>query len=82
MSNEVLHVCSFLNAQDNNKVGIWDSLCYLVSRLILERDIKKISVENISNHFKNYYGFSIPMYPMKELFNKMYKAGYLSNNEL
>ena len=81
MSNEVLHVCSFLNAQDNNKVGIWDSLCYLVSRLILERDIKEISVENISNHFKNYYGFSIPMYPMKELFNKMYKAGYLSNNE-
>lgn len=71
MSNEVLHVCSFLNAQDNNKVGIWDSLCYLVSRLILERDIKEISVENISNHFKNYYGFSIPMI----VYNKVRNLG-------
>lgn len=82
MGNNILYLCSFLNAQDNNKVSIWDSLCYLVSKIIVEKSISDVTIESICKNFTEYYGYNIPMHPMKELFNKMLSSGYLITKDI
>lgn len=79
MSKNNFYLFSYLAAQRKNKMGIWDSLCFLLSKMIIDKDISIIDTESLCKVFKDYYSYEIPLYPMKELIRRMYANGLLTN---
>lgn len=65
----VLH--EYLCAQKDNEMTIWDSLVFLVSKLIVDENVKIIEIEAISKLFEDKYGYKIPLHPMKTILAKM-----------
>ncbi len=78
---KVFELFSFIRAQRQANVGIWDSLASIVSQMIVDLDIKEINTESLCKNFEEYYRYRIPMYPMKELISKMIHANYIIKDE-
>lgn len=77
MAKNDFYLFSYLAAQRKNKMGIWDSLCFLLSKMIINKDISSIDTESLCKVFKEYYSYEIPIYPMKELIRRMYSKDLL-----
>ena len=77
MAKNNFYLFSYLAAQRKNKMGIWDSLCFLVSKMIINKGISSIDTESLCKVFKEYYSYEIPLYPMKELIRRMYSKDLL-----
>ena len=74
----VLH--EYLCAQKDNEMTIWDSLAFLVAKLIVRENVISVELEAISNLFNDKYGYKIPIHPLKTLFYKMVDTGILMHN--
>lgn len=80
MTDKTFYLFSLLSAQKKNNVGIWDSLCFLVSKMVIDKDISQIDIEEICKSFNDYYDYPIPFFPMKELISRMISKKIILND--
>lgn len=78
---KVFDLFSFIRAQKQANIGIWNSLSSIVSQMIVDLDIKEITTESLCISFTEYYRYRIPMHPMKELIGKMINANYITRDD-
>lgn len=50
--------------------------------MIIDKDIKVIELESISNNFYDYYGYKIPLHPMKNLIGKMQSNELIKKSDI
>lgn len=78
--NKNLGVLAFVKTQVDLGKTIWESLSYLVAKVILTKGIQSITTEVLCKEFNNYYRFKIPLHPMNEIINKMCQKKYIVKN--
>ncbi len=75
--SKYLSVLAFVKTHIDDGKTIWESLIFLVAKLILQKEIQTINSETLCNEFNDYYGFNLPLHPMNEIINKMCHKNFI-----